>query len=218
MGFDVPVNGIRPKSAWLSIVILDYGIANFLSWPCASTTCRLALLDKFSSGWGGTLFVGHDTTPSETGGTSCVKSIVALAHCHRHRGQVSILVVPRFYPNHQQAPLNGYSRGFGRTEKGVRQDYTINFRHGRIIHEVRIDEEENRHIDGLPCIQSLLFEAEALDLAEVRSHLCWSDTVRGNPYYIFRALICRCEESQCSLSRKYSDLSLLGCELPRHHV
>lgn len=53
------------------------------------------------------------------------------------------------------------------TEECIRQRYRINSPHRRIIHEIRIDEEEYRHIHRLAGIQPLLFKTKTLNLAEI---------------------------------------------------
>ena len=107
---------------------------------------------------------------------------------------------------------------YRRTEECIRQRDCIYFCHRRIIDEVWIDEEENRHINSLASVEPLLLETKALDLAEIRSHLCWSDTVGSDSNNVFRALIrCREERKRC-LPWQNSDLSLLWGEFPRHYI
>ena len=105
-----------------------------------------------------------------------------------------------------------------RTEERVRQCDRIYFCHRRIVDKVRIDEEEDRHVDSLPCVKPLLFEAKALNFAEIWRHLCRSNTVGSNPNNVLGTLVrCRIKGERC-LSRQDSDLSLLWCKLPGHYV
>ena len=113
------------------------------------------------------------------------------------------------------AKLRIYDR---RTEKGIRQRDRIYFSHRRIIHEIRVNEKEHWHVDGLPSVESLFFEAKALDFAEVRSYLRWSNTVGCDPNDVFRALVCCRIKCERCLSRQDSDLSLLWNEFPGHYV
>lgn len=104
------------------------------------------------------------------------------------------------------------------TEECIGKGDGINSLHCRILREIRIDEEENRHVHGFPGIQLLFFEAKALDLAEVRSDLSGRDTVRRDSDDIRRTFVRRSIESQCRFARKDSDLSLLWRELPWENI
>lgn len=75
------------------------------------------------------------------------------------------------------------------TEKGVRQCNGIYSPHIRVLHEIRINEEENRHVDRLPCIQPLFFETEALYFTKVWRNLWWRNAVCCNANDITLALV-----------------------------
>lgn len=82
-----------------------------------------------------------------------------------------------------------------RTKERIRQCDRIYFCHRRIVDKVWINEEENRHIDRLPGVESLLFEAKALNFAEIGRHLRRGDTIRSDPDDILGALV------RCSIKR-----------------
>lgn len=103
-------------------------------------------------------------------------------------------------------------------EESVAQRHLFNALHIRIIDEVRINIEEDRHIDSLSSVQSLLFEAETLNLGKIRRDLTRSDTVRSNPNDIIVRLIRSSVESERGFSRKDSDFALLGNEFPRKDI
>ena len=110
------------------------------------------------------------------------------------------------------------SRKDRRTEERIRQRDRIYFCHCRIVDKVRIDEEEDRHIDSLPGVEPLLFEAKTLYFAEVWRHLRWSNAVGSDPDDVLSTLVrCRIKRERC-LPRQDSDLSLLWSELPGHYV
>src|SRR6266496_1584611 len=67
------------------------------------------------------------------------------------------------------------------TEKRITQRNLLNSLHIRIVHKIRINIEENRHIHRLPSVQSLFLKAEALNLAKIRSNLSWRNTIRRYP-------------------------------------
>lgn len=87
------------------------------------------------------------------------------------------------------------------TEKGIRQRDSVDFRHGRVVNEIRVNEKEYGHVHRLPSIESLLFEAKALDLTEVGCNLRRCDAVCSHPDDIFVALVSSCVEGQCSFPR-----------------
>lgn len=103
-------------------------------------------------------------------------------------------------------------------EKCIAQRDCVNAFHGRILHEIWINEEEHWHIDGLSRIQSLLLKAEALDLAEIWSNLGGCDTICCYADDISFALVRGGEESQSCLTWQDSYLSLLWCELPWQNI
>lgn len=94
----------------------------------------------------------------------------------------------------------------------------LNALHVWIIHKIRINIEEDWHVDRLASIQSLLLKAKALNLAEVRRHLSWSNAVGSDPDNIFRRSVRRGIERQGSFARQDSNFALLGREFPRQHV
>jgi hypothetical protein len=104
------------------------------------------------------------------------------------------------------------------TEERITQRQLLDASHIRIIHEIRIDIEEHRHVYRLPRIQPLLLEAEALDLAEVRRYLARRHAVRRHPDDVLVAFIRRCIERQRRLAGEHPHLALLRHELPRQHV
>ena len=82
---------------------------------------------------------------------------------------------------------------FGRrTEESVGQRDRFYLCHRRIVYKIRIDEEEDRHINALPGVEPLFFEAKALDFAEIWSHLSWSHTVGSNPNDVLSTLVRSC--------------------------
>lgn len=89
----------------------------------------------------------------------------------------------------------------GRTEESIRQRDGIYFGHRRIVDKVWVDEEENWHIYGLPSVEPLLFEAEALNLAEIWSYLSWSNTIGSNPNDVLSTSVRRCIKREGCLSR-----------------
>ncbi len=91
-------------------------------------------------------------------------------HCHGYGCEHSVFVIACF-------------------EKGVAQRDGIDAFHGRIFCELGVNEEEHRHIDRLACVEPLLFETEALDLAEVWCHLCWCHRVCSHPDDVCVALV-----------------------------
>lgn len=104
------------------------------------------------------------------------------------------------------------------TEESIRQSDSINALHVWIRSKVRVDIKEHRHIYRLSGIKFLLLKAETLDLAEIRSHLARSHTVRGYSNDILRALVRRCVECQRGFSWQHAHLSLLRCKFPWEHV
>lgn len=104
------------------------------------------------------------------------------------------------------------------TEEGIAQRHLLNPLHVRVIHKLRINVEEHRHIHRLPSIQSLLLETETLDLAEMRRHLPRCHAVRRYPNDILRRLIRRRVERQRRLTRQNPHFTLLWCEAPGEHV
>lgn len=104
------------------------------------------------------------------------------------------------------------------TEERIAQCQLLDPPHIRIIHKVRIDVEEHRHVHGLPGIQPLLLEAEALDLAEVGRDLARGDAVGRDADDVLVAVVRGRVEGQRGLAGEHLDLALLGRELPGEHV
>lgn len=86
------------------------------------------------------------------------------------------------------------------SEEGIVERDRVDVLHVGILQEIGIDVEKHRHIHSLLLVQSLLFETEALDLAEVWRNLSRCDTVCGHAYDVFIALVRCCIECQCSLA------------------
>ena len=64
------------------------------------------------------------------------------------------------------------------TKKRITQRDLLNAPHVRVIHKIRINIKENRHINRLARIQPLLLKAKTLNLAKIRRHLSRSNTIR----------------------------------------
>jgi len=106
----------------------------------------------------------------------------------------------------------------GLTEERITQRHLLNPLHGWIIHKLRVDVEEDRHIHRLPGIQPLLLEAETLDLAEILRDLARRHAVRRHADDILRRIVRRRVERQRRLAREYAHLALLRREAPGQHV
>lgn len=104
------------------------------------------------------------------------------------------------------------------TEERVTQRNLLNAPHIRIIDKIRINIEENGHIDGFPSIQSLLLKTKTLNFAEIWRHLSRCHTIRCHPNYVFVGLVCSSIKCQCRFPRQDPDLALLWCEFPRQDV
>lgn len=86
-------------------------------------------------------------------------------------------------------------------EKRITQRHCLDPFHIWIHDKFRINVEEHGHVHRLACIQTLLLEAEALDLAEVRRHLARRDAVRRNTNDIFARLVGRGVKSERRFAR-----------------
>lgn len=103
-------------------------------------------------------------------------------------------------------------------EKSVVQRYRPDILRVNIVNELRINIEENWHIDSLASIQPLFLKAEALDLAEVSSDLSWRDRICRHSDNVFRRFV-RCSvERKSRLARQHPNLSLLWDKFPREYV
>lgn len=119
----------------------------------------------------------------------------------------------------QSRGLNGrQSEQSHLTEERVIQRYRLYAPHIEVIQQIRVQIEEDGHVDRLPGIEPLLLEAEALDLAEVRRALGGRDAVRGDADDVLVAVVGRLVEGQRRLARVDVHLALLGHELPGQHV
>lgn len=103
-------------------------------------------------------------------------------------------------------------------EKRVTQRHSLDSLHIDIVHKVRINIKENRHVDRLARIQPLLLKAKALDLAEIRGHLPRRDRVRSHSDDVLVRLVRRGVESESGFAREHAHFALLGDELPGQYV
>lgn len=104
------------------------------------------------------------------------------------------------------------------TEERITQCHCLNTLHVHVVEQIRIQVEEYRHIHGLSRIETLLFETEALDLAEIRRTLRGRHTVGGHSNDILVALVGRLVECERSLARKNTDFALLRDKLPGENI
>ena len=118
---------------------------------------------------------------------------------HRHRPQMPILIVLGL-------------------EKRITQRYSLDTLHVNIIHKVRVNVKENRHVDRLARVQPLLLKAKALNLAEIGRHLPRRDRVCGHSDNILIGLVGRGVESQRGFAGEHAHFALLGNELPGQDV
>jgi hypothetical protein len=117
----------------------------------------------------------------------------------------------------QQIHLPRMSRN-SLTEEGIIECHSLNSPHVQIIEQIRVQVEEDGHVDRLTGIESLLLEAEALNLAKVRRTLCRGDAVRGHADDVLVAIVGRLVEGQGCLAGEDVYLALLGDELPGQDV
>ena len=103
-------------------------------------------------------------------------------------------------------------------EERVTQRHSLNPLHIDIVHKVRVDIKENRHVHRLARIQPLLLKAKALNLAEIRRHLPRRDRVRGHTNDVLVRLVGRGVEGECGFAREHAHFALLGNELPGQDV
>lgn len=104
------------------------------------------------------------------------------------------------------------------TEERITQCHCLNTLHVHVIEQIRIQVEEYRHVHGFSRIETLLFETEALDLAEIRRTLRGRHTVGGHSNDILVTLVGRLVECERSLARKNTDFSLLRDKLPGKNI
>lgn len=129
--------------------------------------------------------------------------------------QLAIIIVSRLCS--KSAPFHKLLPG-ELTEERITQRNLLNAPHIRIIHKVRIDIKEHRHIHCLPSIQPLLLEAKTLDLREIWRHLRRRHTVRSHPNDVIVRPVRRSIECQSRFSRKDSHFALLRHEFPGHDI
>lgn len=109
----------------------------------------------------------------------------------------------------------GFEKTRRLTEKGIVQGNGVNLAHIRIPQELRINVEEDRHIDRLALIQSLLLEAKTLNLAKVGGDLPRRDRVSGDAYDVLvLAVVGGRVKSQCRLAGQHAHFALLRSEFP----
>lgn len=101
-----------------------------------------------------------------------------------------------------------------RLEERIAQCNQIDLSHSRIIANVRVNEEEYRHIDRFSSIQFLFIEAETLNFGEIRRCDIGCDIVRRDADDVFFTQIGGGVESKRRFAGKNSDLPLLRRELP----
>jgi hypothetical protein len=73
-----------------------------------------------------------------------------------------------------------------RLEESITQCNRLNTLHIDVLCKLRIDVEEDWHIHCFSCIQSLLLEAKALNLAKVRGDLSGRNRIGGYANDVFR--------------------------------
>lgn len=104
------------------------------------------------------------------------------------------------------------------TKEGIVESYGLDTPHIQVVQQIGVQVEKDRHVHRLAGVQPLLLEAEALDLAEIRSALSRSDAVCRDTNDVLVALVRRCIEGQGGLAGQDTDLALLRYELPGQHV
>lgn len=123
-----------------------------------------------------------------------------LSHLCRHRSLESSIVI-----------VSGF-------EEGVTQCHSLYALHVHIIEQIRVQVEENGHVHSLARIETLLLEAETLDLTEVRRTLGRCHTVGSNSDDVLVTFVGGLVESQCGLTGENSHFSLLRDELPGQDI
>mmetsp|Transcript_3880 Transcript_3880/g.24589 ORF Transcript_3880/g.24589 Transcript_3880/m.24589 type:complete len:344 (+) Transcript_3880:1460-2491(+) len=113
----------------------------------------------------------------------------------------------------------GVSFGFfAGGEERVRKRDVVHTHHSWIRCKLRIQVEEDRHVDFLFGLQLLLFEAEALYFVEVDTCLLRAYVVGGHASDgCFAGVFCRVKR-ECAFSWDDGDVSLRRDEFPRHAV
>ena len=104
------------------------------------------------------------------------------------------------------------------TEEGVVERHRFDALHVQIIEQIRVQVEENGHVDRLAGVEPLLLEAEALDLAEVGCALRRGDAVGGNANDVLVPQVGGLVEGQGRLAGQDAHLALLGHELPGQRI
>jgi hypothetical protein len=104
------------------------------------------------------------------------------------------------------------------TEKRITERNLLNPLHIRILHKLRINIKEHRHIHRLPRIQPLFLEAKTLNLAKIRRYLSGRNAVCRHADDIFRRFVRRSIKRECSFTRQDTHFALLGSEGPGKDV
>lgn len=104
------------------------------------------------------------------------------------------------------------------TEKRIAKRDLVDASHVHVVEQVRVEVEEDGHVDRLAGVEPLLLEAEALDLAKVRGRLAGRDAVRGDADYVLVRLVGGRVERERRLPGQHADLALLRGELPGQRV
>mmetsp|Transcript_21293 Transcript_21293/g.29864 ORF Transcript_21293/g.29864 Transcript_21293/m.29864 type:complete len:306 (-) Transcript_21293:504-1421(-) len=103
-------------------------------------------------------------------------------------------------------------------KEGITQSQVINSGKLRILRILRIHKEENGHIHGLARQESLLLEAETLNLVKIQSSPWRMDIVRGNARDGLIGMVGRREEAEGSLTGNHLHIELGGYETPGHDI
>jgi len=99
-------------------------------------------------------------------------------------------------------------------EEGVGQSDGVHAGHPRVLVELRVDVEEDGHVDLLVRVQTLLLEAETLDLVEVLSRIKGHHVVGGDADDGFVCWVSGSVEGERRLTWNHKDLRLLRPEVP----
>lgn len=99
-------------------------------------------------------------------------------------------------------------------EEGVGQGDGVDPSHPRVIVELRVDVEEDGHVDLLVGIETLLLEAETLDLVEVLSRIKRHHVVGGDADDGFVCRVLGPVKGQRRFTWNHIDLCLLRSEVP----
>lgn len=109
-------------------------------------------------------------------------------------------------------------RGMFCIKQGITKGDGGDILHVGIVQEIRVNEEEDRHVHILARGQSLLFEAKALDLVEVVAGTVGSDIVGGDPHHIVLGLRFRLVKCQGGFPRHHVNVPQLRLEGPGKRI